>query len=260
MKLQLQSTIKKYYIQDLNQDNATCSCYEQLSLNLPCRHIFFSRIKLELSLFNASMVPKRHQINLEPEFVDFREINLVSSIPDLNNVKSMITTKSMTQTAKYNAAFRIAQELCNSLKYLHQTNFEKKLSQLMKMNQLIKKDIDFDFNINDNEIDTDFISTINNSESLINQQVHVDEEEEPISSSQSSIVSTNSSDFNYNVGEKIIAKGVSVGRKKLKKAKVNDEANGRLSMYESSHTFLQSSESEMQPKTTEIQNIKEAPF
>ena len=32
--------------------------------------------------------------------------------------------------------------------------------------------------------------------------------------SQSSIVSTNSSDFNHNVGEKIIAKGVSVGRKK----------------------------------------------
>ena len=65
----------------------------------------------------------------------------------------------------------------------------------MKMNQLIKNDTDFDLNINNKKRESD--EMVSNT-----LTVHVDEEEDQISSSQSSIVSTNSSDFNYNVAEK----------------------------------------------------------
>ena len=34
---------KTYIIKNLKEDNATCSCYEYGSLELPCRHLFFAR-------------------------------------------------------------------------------------------------------------------------------------------------------------------------------------------------------------------------
>ena len=56
------------------------------------------------------MVNDRHKISLLRAKVTDDEFNLVSSIPNLDSIKSLITTQKMSQTAKYNAAFRLSKE------------------------------------------------------------------------------------------------------------------------------------------------------
>ena len=45
----------------------------------------------------------------------------------------------MDQTSKYNAVFRIAQDILNKLKKLKQNEFESALSKLVKINDLLDK-------------------------------------------------------------------------------------------------------------------------
>ena len=71
------------------------------------------------------MVPRRHRFNLELELVCAGTKNtLVTSIPDLNSVESLITSNKMNPKTKYNAAFRIAQEIANKTKLLKQVEFK----------------------------------------------------------------------------------------------------------------------------------------
>ena len=77
------------------------------------------------------MVALQHRINQNRDSVNDDEgINLVTCIPNLNSINSLVTIKNMSQTAKYNAAFRIGQEISNTLKTLKQNEFEESLSKI----------------------------------------------------------------------------------------------------------------------------------
>ena len=54
-------------------------------------------------------------------------------------MNSLFTSKNMDQTSKYNAVFRIAQDILNKLKKLKQNEFESALSKLVKINDLLDK-------------------------------------------------------------------------------------------------------------------------
>ena len=84
----MKSDEKKYIIKNLKEDNATCSDYEYGSLELPCRHLFFARKDQNLELFNFNTVNDRHNISLLRAKVTDDEFNVVSSIPNLDSIKS----------------------------------------------------------------------------------------------------------------------------------------------------------------------------
>lgn len=42
---------------NIESNNTKCSCYEQQSIDLPYRHIFFAKSQKSIDLFNADMVP-----------------------------------------------------------------------------------------------------------------------------------------------------------------------------------------------------------
>lgn len=50
---------RTYIVSNLIDSTVNCSCYENSSLNLPCRHIFFARKSANLPLFEQNMVPNR---------------------------------------------------------------------------------------------------------------------------------------------------------------------------------------------------------
>ena len=89
------------------------------------------------------MVHSPHKINLESQSIDCGSNTLVTSIPNLNNIKSFLTGKNMTQITKYNAAFRLAQEISNKTKCLKQTEFEHVLSQLTHINKFLENKISY---------------------------------------------------------------------------------------------------------------------
>lgn len=134
---------KSYTISNVALDSASCTCYENLSLNLPCRHIFFARASNSLQIFNSNMVPDRHKITNELKQVENPRVNMIKSIPDFNDVASLITSKKMDQKAKYSAAFRLGQEIANSLKSMKQQDFERYLSKLLKAKEFIDNKVDF---------------------------------------------------------------------------------------------------------------------
>ncbi len=68
--------------------------------------------------------------------------SLVTKIPSQNHDDSLLTSKNMDQKSKYNAAFRLGQEISNKLKVLKQKEFEYALSQLLKFNELLDKKIE----------------------------------------------------------------------------------------------------------------------
>jgi hypothetical protein len=123
---------KSYLLKDYHLDSAVCSCYHNQSLGLPCRHLFFAKENQNLPAFNMNMVPDTHKINLSLIEVEDRVINLVSSVPDLTSIRSLVTSKNMTQKSKWDAAWRISQEFANCLKYKKQKDFEISLAKLMQ--------------------------------------------------------------------------------------------------------------------------------
>jgi DNA-binding transcriptional regulator YdaS (Cro superfamily) len=83
---------KIYIITNLALDTASCNCYEYQSLNIPCRHLFYARMNQNLSLFNLNMVHDRHKINLLMQPFEESNVNLVSTIPNLDSIRSFISS------------------------------------------------------------------------------------------------------------------------------------------------------------------------
>ena len=169
------------------------------------------------------MVYFRHKINLTRIQAQESELNLVTTIPNLDNIRSIVTGKNMTQIAKYNASFRIAQEFANWLKIKKQKDFEIYLGKLMQIKTLLENNSDID--IVTKGPDSDIISTSSNGNVLLNEEITG----EDINSSQSSTVSTPSKDFNYSLSNKRIPGGSAPGRKVDKKKRM-DHLGGELSL------------------------------
>jgi hypothetical protein len=71
------------------------------------------------------MVPVRHQIKQNLiKAVKCDTISLVTNLPDMSTVKSLITSNKMNSKAKFNVAARLGQEAANNLKKLKQPEFE----------------------------------------------------------------------------------------------------------------------------------------
>lgn len=150
---------------NLSSYYATCSCYDHLSTKLPCRHIFYARKHRGIGLFTIEMVPNKHRLN--PTIVQAPSTcqSLVTEINNLNSVESLITSDNMNQKTKYNIAFRLAQELCNSLKYLKQDDYKQCLSVLLQMkNHVSNKQYQLDIVV----LDKDSDETLRNQEPDIN--------------------------------------------------------------------------------------------
>ena len=113
-----------YQISNLREDYVSCTCYAHLSLNMPCRHIFFARNYYTLPLFNAGMVADRHKLKKQIEEFECEDVNLITSIENLDNVKSLVTSSNMSEINKYNAAHRVSQEIANTIKQLDQSKYE----------------------------------------------------------------------------------------------------------------------------------------
>jgi hypothetical protein len=227
---------RSYVIKNFQLDSASCSCYQNQSLGLPCRHIFFAKENQNLPLFNPNMVPDTHKINLLRLEVPERDINLVSSVPDLTSIRSLVTSKNMTQKSKWDAAWRISQEFANCLKYKKQKDFELSLAKLMQVKELLHSNTEFDI-----------VPRIPNTNSVFNSiqslPVHQNvENEKSIDCSQTSTVETPSKTFNYSVATKRIPEGSAPGRKVDKKSKIN-HSSGQLSLYSDGNTITNSNKS-----------------
>jgi hypothetical protein len=214
---------KVYTIRDLQLDTASCSCYEYQSLNIPCRHLFFARSNQNVPLFNNNMIHDRHKLNLIRKDVEDTHLNLLSSVPNLENIRSFVTSKNMTQKSKWEAAWRLSQEFANCLKYKKQQDFEVSLSKLMTVKQLLQTNTDFD-------IVTKEVTT--NSSEIVMPSTSSAPTDIEINSSQSSTISTPSKDFNFSVSSKRIPDGTCPGRKADKRSKI-DHSEGQLSLYSS---------------------------
>lgn len=143
---------EKYQISNLNDDNVTCSCYANSSLNLPCRHIFFTRNELKMTLFTEGMIPDRHKLRQGLVQVEDSNLNLVTTIPNIDNVKSFLTSRSMNQKDKFNAIIRASQELANIGKNLKQEKFESLLSDILKLKVSIRNELmQLDKNVEDDQ-------------------------------------------------------------------------------------------------------------
>ncbi len=84
--------------------------YMLCALNMPCRHIFFARNYYKLPLFNAGMVADRHKLDIQIEEFECDDVNLITSIENLDNVKSLMTSSNMSDINKYNAAHRVSKK------------------------------------------------------------------------------------------------------------------------------------------------------
>jgi hypothetical protein len=126
---------KKYLVKNYQSDQVSCDCYENLSLNLPCRHIFFVRKWANLSLFNINMVPERHRINRSINNVLKSNVNLIAKIPAFDDHLALITSTKMTSVAKYNTFMRLAQETCQKVCKLKQSDYVKALKSYMCVNK-----------------------------------------------------------------------------------------------------------------------------
>ena len=175
------------------------------------------------------MVAQRHRIDLELEPVINISQTLITSLPNLNSVASLVTSNNMNPKSKYNAAFRIAQEIANKAKTLKQTEFQHVIEQLTKINEFLLNKTEFNVvALNENDV-TLRDERVNTSNENNQNNDHGDE----ISNSQSSTVSFDS----YLVSNKKIGLGKSVGRNKSKKSKL-DPNMGQLSKYTSNGTNI----------------------
>jgi hypothetical protein len=196
-------------------ENAQCSCYENLSLDLPCRHIFFALKSLNLPIFSQKMVPDRHNNKLDLVAVQDQTVNLISSVPNMNDVRSMIKP-NMTEKAKYSAAFRIAQELVNNMKRMKQIDFENHLKNEMHLSDLIAKRVDYVVLPIESENDKNDKTLVHgdNLTDEIRQSGDIDDELNNSLSSQASqlsvesTTSTQSSKDTFNLNEKRIVNGI----------------------------------------------------
>ena len=70
------------------------------------------------------MVHDRHKLNLLMLPLEESNDNFVSTILNLDSIRSFFTSKKMTQKAKWDAAWLISQEFAICLKYMKQKDFE----------------------------------------------------------------------------------------------------------------------------------------
>ena len=178
-----------------------------------------------MTLFTEGMIPDRHKLRQGLIQVEDNNLNLVTTIPNIDNIKSFITSKSMNPKDKYNAIIRASQELANIGKNLEQEKFESLLSDILKLkvsirNELMQLDKDV-------EIDQD--KTLECQTNIENKDDVADDI--PCSqSSQFSTVSTTSA-ASFDLSKKRLIEGISVGRKSRKKS-TNTLSKGQLSKYD----------------------------
>ena len=113
-------------------------------MTLPCNHIFFGRKIKRLSIFDEKMVSKRLKLNYNIDSLEcIPSGSNVIEIPNLNSIESFGCLSKMSTTAKYNAVFRPAQELCQSLIHLPQHEFVEKFKLFLIVKELFENKIDF---------------------------------------------------------------------------------------------------------------------
>lgn len=78
------------------------------------------------------MVPNKHRIFPTIIQMDETNINLITDIANINSVDSQLSSKNMNQKQKYEASFRIAQELSNLMKKLKHPLFLTFLCDLIE--------------------------------------------------------------------------------------------------------------------------------
>ncbi|RNA20037.1 hypothetical protein BpHYR1_003325 [Brachionus plicatilis] len=161
-------------------------------------------------MFDPLTIPSRHILDLD--LVDINEDvqTLVTHVNDLDTIKSVLPSKkNMNEKAKYLASFRLAQDLCKSMKKLGPTRYEVMMQKLLELKK---------------EIDDELYATNEDASSQENDDIRL---------SQSSVASTSSSEFS------IIAP--KIGRKKDVKKKAS---HGQLTMYCSNMQKINEGESE----------------
>ena len=110
------------------------------------------------------MIHDRHKLTLLRKDIEDSPLNLVTSFPSLDNIRSFVTSKNMTQKAKWEAAWWLSQKFANCLKYKKQKDFEVSLFKLMTIKQLLQTNTDFDIITKEqrsNSSETVIASTLN---------------------------------------------------------------------------------------------------
>jgi hypothetical protein len=117
----------------------------------------------------------------------------------------------MSETAKYNAAFRVAQEMANNMKSMKHHEYEMHLNKLLQHSDLILKRVDFEFLIKDNESNDKTLIPEVEEVDEINENNEINDPDDPAHSSQSSIESnatSTSSVTKFNLSSKRSIKGL----------------------------------------------------
>jgi hypothetical protein len=137
-----------------------------------------------------------------------------TKIPEYQ-MQSMIKP-NMSEKAKYNAAFRIAQELVNNMKRMKQNDFENHLKKLMQHSDLISKRVDYVILPIDSENDKNDKSFVHGDNLTVESRQFGDNNDESNNSLSSqtsqfsieSTTSTQSSKSSFNLNEKRIVNGI----------------------------------------------------
>jgi hypothetical protein len=71
-----------------------------MSLNLPCRYIFYIRRQLEVELFSVTMIPASPRLDNELIEVNSAVQTMVTNVENINSMSSVVKNKSNSQTTK----------------------------------------------------------------------------------------------------------------------------------------------------------------
>ena len=141
----------------------------------------------------------------------------------------------MQQAPKFNAAMSIAKEICNSMKYLTQNDFEKHLSELVRFNELLKKREPFGvvsdcvqkITTSGDETRPSTSTTADNSDSTVSTS---NTTETTNTNDIATITTTTTTTGRKNLATMTAGHGTGPGRKADKRRKIN-HSNGQLSLY-----------------------------
>jgi hypothetical protein len=207
---------------DLKEDSAVTKAFP----NAQKLYCFWHNEKTFKKAFsNKKTFPDRHRIKVELiKASKCDNIHLVTNLPSMNNVKSLITSNKMDNKSKYNAAFRVSQEIANNIAQCKQPEFELYLSRLLDFSSHVKNKSMFNIDAEQEE---------EQEATLHDNNATADLDDDQISSSQVSTASSSSNNFVFD--NKTMAKGVAPGRKPEHKQQLM-HSQGDLSAYSANTT------------------------
>ena len=143
-----------YHITNIVTNQPSCSCYQMLTMNLPCRHIFKCRRDLNLSIIEPDMIKNVSNSLIDKDYdIDATSDTETETVRAISNLNKHKRTNNLSVTEKYNIAWNPIKELATALSHLNDTEFDEQLSLILEIKTLFENKIKFRITELDDEDD-----------------------------------------------------------------------------------------------------------